>query len=162
MLKELSFRLQFSFLSKLLIHWYSATSMWLQFAPVMENKLLGWASDKVSMHLGQTIKASLSMTICESGPWHMCLHNGLQLGEGSSCYHNGQAPILRYLFLMELSPLILPCLWVQRSLDESMPLVCLWNISRARTGDTINIPQCCLSQRASGFPRWTLLDGNWF
>lgn len=42
--------------------------MWLQFAPVMENTLLGGASDKVSMHLGQTIKAFLSMTICESGP----------------------------------------------------------------------------------------------
>lgn len=69
-----AFRLKFSFLSKLLIYGYSATNMWLQFAPVMENTLLGGASDKVSMHSGQTIKAFLSMTICESGPWHMCLH----------------------------------------------------------------------------------------
>lgn len=52
------------------MHLYFATNMWLQFAPRMEKKLLGQASDKFSMPFGQNIRALVSMTICESDPGH--------------------------------------------------------------------------------------------
>ena len=74
LLRNYPYRLKFSFLPKLLRNLYSAINRWLQFAPVVENKLLGLASDKFSRNLGQNIKAFLSVTICESDPWHICLH----------------------------------------------------------------------------------------
>lgn len=149
---------QFSFPFELLMHLYFATNMWLQFARVMENKLLGQASDKFSMTFGQNIRALVSMAVCESDP-RPCASGRMQ----SRLVKAEVAVVMNKLrcqdiFLNAVEP---HPLWGPEMFRRVSAINLTLEHFQSWTGDSINLSHSCCLERASGSTRWLLLV-NWF